>query len=169
MAITNQQFETWAKQGAIATSKATGESIKRAINSYGGFPDGVTYEVYLQGSYKNNTNSCSESDVDVVVQKTSAFYSNLDQTNEDLLALADDIWLSIDHNDNEALKKGVGFKTEYNEKVAAFDQLSGEISQLVQNYMGLSLEQEEQSTTDNKENQRIIKSLDRHEKQGFYI
>jgi hypothetical protein len=26
----------------------------------------------------------------------------LDQTNEDLLALSNDIWLSIDHNDNQA-------------------------------------------------------------------
>lgn len=87
MAITNQQFETWARQGAITTSKATGESIKRAINSYGGFPDGVTYDVYLQGSYKNNTNIYSESDVDVVVQKTGAFYNNLKQDQEDALGL----------------------------------------------------------------------------------
>lgn len=87
MAITNQQFETWAKQGAIATSKATGESIKRAINIYDGFPDGVTYDVFLQGSYKNSTNIYSESDVDVVVQKTSAFYNNLEQHQKNTLGL----------------------------------------------------------------------------------
>jgi len=87
MAITNQEFETWAKQGAITTSKATGESIKRAISSYNDFPNGVTYEVYLQGSYKNNTNIYSDSDVDVVVQKTSAFYNNLDQRQEERLGL----------------------------------------------------------------------------------
>lgn len=88
----------------------------------------------------------------------------LDQTNEDLLALADDIWLSIDHNDNEALQNGVAFKTDCNEKVAAFDRLSGEISQLVQTYMGLSIDQEEKSTTDSNENKRIKKSLDELEK-----
>lgn len=83
------------------------------------------------------------------------------------MALADDIWLSIDHNDNDALQKGVVFKKEYNEKVAAFDRLSGDISQLVQNYMGLSLEHDEKSTTDSNENQRIIKSLDKHEKHSL--
>lgn len=92
MAITNQQFETWARQGAITTSKATGESIKTAINSYNDFPDGITYEVYLQGSYKNNTNIYSESDVDVVVQKTTGFNNNLEQNQKETLGL-----VSIDY------------------------------------------------------------------------
>ena len=87
MAITDEQFETWARQGAITTSKATGESIKRAINSYDGFPEGIEHEVYLQGSYKNSTNIYSESDVDVVVQKTSAFYNNLKQHQKNALGL----------------------------------------------------------------------------------
>lgn len=91
----------------------------------------------------------------------------LEQTNEDLLALADDIWLSIAHNDNDALQRGVAFKKEYNEKVAAFDRLSGDISHLVQSYMGLSLEHEEKATTDSKENQRVIKSLNKYEKHSL--
>ena len=87
MAISDQQFETWAKQGAVATSKATGDSIKRAVSSYDKFPDGVTYDVYLQGSYKNNTNIYSESDVDVVVELTSTFYNNLSREQQAYLRL----------------------------------------------------------------------------------
>lgn len=100
-------------------------------------------------------------DIHVRVKK---ILDELEQTNEDLLALADDIWLSIDHNDNDSLQEGVAFKKEYNEKVTAFDRLSGELSQLVQSYMGISLEIEEESTTDYSENQRIIKALDKREK-----
>lgn len=87
MAISDQQFETWAKQGAVTTSKATGDSIKKAVNSYNKFPDGVTYDVYLQGSYKNKTNIYSESDVDVVVELTSTFYNNLSQEQKTALGL----------------------------------------------------------------------------------
>tara|TARA_R100001143_G_C3361001_1_gene135705 strand:- start:10980 stop:11846 length:867 start_codon:yes stop_codon:yes gene_type:complete len=87
MAISNQQFETWANQGAVASSKATGDSIKRVVSSYDKFPVGVTYDVYLQGSYKNNTNIYSESDVDVVVELTSTFYNNLSQEQQAFLGL----------------------------------------------------------------------------------
>jgi len=39
----------------------------------------VQYEVYLQGSYKNDTNIRGDSDVDIVVQLNSAFCSNLSE------------------------------------------------------------------------------------------
>ncbi len=35
----------------------------------------------------------------------------LEQVREDLLALSDDIWNSIDHNDDQALDEGVAFTT----------------------------------------------------------
>lgn len=47
----------------------------------------------------------------------------LDQMREDLLALSDDIWLSIDHNDTQALEQGVAFKKTFNAKVAESDKL----------------------------------------------
>ena len=40
--------------------------------------------------------------------------TNLENVREDLLALSDDIWLSIDHNDSIAMDEGVKFKKEYN-------------------------------------------------------
>ena len=35
---------------------------------------------------------------------------DLERVRENMLALSDDIWLSIDHNDPDALQEGVEFK-----------------------------------------------------------
>lgn len=77
MAIPEPQLETWANQGAITTAKTTADSVKNALNSCDNWPDGIDFEVYLQGSYKNSTNIRGDSDVDVVAQLNSTFYSNL--------------------------------------------------------------------------------------------
>jgi tRNA nucleotidyltransferase (CCA-adding enzyme) len=77
MAIPESQLRTWANRGAITTAKTTTDSVKNALNSYNGWPSGIDFEVYLQGSYKNKTNIRGDSDVDVVAQLNSASYSNL--------------------------------------------------------------------------------------------
>ncbi len=63
----------------------------------------------------------------------------LEQVREDLLSLSDDIWLSIDHNNAEALEQGFAFKKEYNAKVAAFDRLAEDLSILVQQFTAIKL------------------------------
>lgn len=75
MPIPESQLERWSHQGAITTAKQTHESIRAALDRYE-WPKGKP-EVYLQGSYKNNTNIRGSSDVDVVVQLNSVFLSNL--------------------------------------------------------------------------------------------
>ncbi|MBK1704872.1 hypothetical protein [Halochromatium glycolicum] len=54
------------------------------------------------------------------VPEVRSILEQLEQMPEDLLALSDDIWLSIDHNDSQTLEEGVAFKKQYNAKVAAF-------------------------------------------------
>ena len=76
MAIPESQLERWSHKGAVTTAKQTHESIRTALKAYN-WPSEVQYEVYLQGSYKNDTNIRGDSDVDVVVQLNSAFCSNL--------------------------------------------------------------------------------------------
>jgi len=79
MAIPESQLETWSRQGATTTAKATHESIRAALDA-GSSP--VRYkdiEVYLQGSYKNDTNIRGDSDVDVVVQLNSTFQHDLSE------------------------------------------------------------------------------------------
>jgi len=89
---------------------------------------------------------------------------DLEAVRENLLALSDDIWLSIDHNDSEGLEEGVQFKRAYNEKMAAFDSLASELSSMVQQFTAVRLESHEQSgLASESENVRIVQELNREE------
>jgi len=95
-----------------------------------------------------------------------AILTDLERVRENLLALSDDIWLSIDHNDSKAVKRGAEFKLAYNEKMAAFDHVASELSALVQQHTAVQLE----PTTSNEAapknaaaNERLIKELDKEE------
>jgi len=92
--------------------------------------------------------------------------TDLERTRENLLALSDDIWLSIDHNDADALEAGVTFKRGYNEKLTAFDRLATELSSLVQQFTEVRIETEESAAEQpeaGEANQRIILALDREQ------
>src|SRR5574340_777580 len=86
MPIPESQLETWSHQGAITTAKTTADSIKNALNDYE-WPEKIDFEVYLQGSYKNDTNIRGDSDVDVVAQLNSTFYNNLNEEQKKILEL----------------------------------------------------------------------------------
>lgn len=75
MAISEAQLTTWSNQGALVSSAQTYNSIKTCIDG-GNWNADVKYEIYLQGSYRNATNTRGDSDVDIVVEFTSTFYSN---------------------------------------------------------------------------------------------
>lgn len=84
MAIPEQQLKAWAGVGAQQGSADTYNSVKTALAAHNwpvtmGMPN-----VYLQGSYPNHTNIRGDSDVDIVVETRSVFYSNL--TESDLRA-----------------------------------------------------------------------------------
>jgi len=81
MAIPESQVETWAHQGATATAKATHEAIRRALTAGSSPIRDKDVEIYLQGSYKNDTNIRGDSDVDIVVQLNSTFQPNLSLLN----------------------------------------------------------------------------------------
>ena len=72
MPIPESQLSRWSDHGPQDASKRTHEAIRRALNAYR-WPDGVTYDFYLQGSYRNDTNVRGDSDVDVVLELTSSF------------------------------------------------------------------------------------------------
>ena len=82
MAIPESQLETWSRQGAVETAEKTHESIRCALRQYTDWPKGINYAVYLQGSYKNDTNIRGDSDVDVVVQLNSTFQSDTSSLSE---------------------------------------------------------------------------------------
>lgn len=88
--------------------------------------------------------------------------TDLEHVRENLLSLSDDIWLSIDHNDDQALEEGVAFKKKYNEKMTAFDKLATDISALVQEFTNIHVEeqQEEPRTVSRESRDRLIRELD---------
>lgn len=99
-----------------------------------------------------------------ITTRVRQILTDLEGVREALLALSDDIWLSIDHNDTEALNEGVNFKVAYNEKMAAFNRQAYDLSALVQQYTQIPIETPSGAGTGRNgvaENQRMILELDR--------
>ena len=72
MSIPESQLGRWSNHGAQDASIRTHEAIRRVIYAYR-WPQDVTFDFYLQGSYRNDTNIRGDSDVDVVLELTSTF------------------------------------------------------------------------------------------------
>ena len=83
MPIPNNQLETWSHQGSITQSSATYASIKTALSAPDSGFANKDYEVFLQGSYGNDTNIYSESDVDIVIRLDSTFHHDLQELPHD--------------------------------------------------------------------------------------
>ena len=131
MAIPEYQLEIWAKPDSQSKYKDSHESIRKALDAYE-WPNGVpTYEVYLQGSYKNSTTIRSNSDVDIVVQLNSDYSQDLDNLSDEAKKLLlktqpnltyqwehfrHDVITALGSNSNFAVSKGnkcINVKTPY--------------------------------------------------------
>jgi len=104
-----------------------------------------------------------------MTNRIRSILEQLEQTREDLLALSDDIWLSIDHNDGDALDAGVEFKRHYNAKMAEFDALASELSSLVQEFTAIELDDAESAGTESPQaRDRVVRDLDQREPHGIH-
>jgi len=83
MAIPETQLETWSHQGSVTQSSTTYNSIKSTLEDIGTPYSGKNYEVFLQGSYGNSTNTYAESDVDLVIRLNDCFQHDLEDLPED--------------------------------------------------------------------------------------
>lgn len=83
MGIPESQLETWSHQGSIAQSAATYRTIKSALERTDTAYYGKNFNVFLQGSYGNDTNIYSESDVDVVIRLDDVYYTDLTSLSPD--------------------------------------------------------------------------------------
>jgi hypothetical protein len=72
MSILKNQLKTWAKLHQTQKAKNTHEIVRKAIKNFN-FSENYDFEDYLQGSYRNNTNIWSDTDVDIVIQLNSIF------------------------------------------------------------------------------------------------
>ncbi len=67
-------------------------------------------------------------------ERIQSILTNLEVVGEDLLALFDDIWLNIDHNDSDAVAKGAEFKIAFNKDVGEFQSVAARLSALVEDF-----------------------------------
>lgn len=77
MAISETQLETWGKQGPAAQFTSTYDTIRAVLNDSSSPYYPKSFEIFLQGSYKNTTNVYGDSDVDIVIRLDSIFYTDL--------------------------------------------------------------------------------------------
>ena len=81
---------------------------------------------------------------------------------EDLLAVGDEIWDSIDHNDSASLEEGVRVKVAFNQAVEQFTDSIAEVTDIVDNYSPAKPDPAPETTTVEDKN-RVVEELDHHE------
>jgi hypothetical protein len=75
--VAESQLDIWSRLGPTAQFTDTYNRIRgNLLDSGAPYPLGET-DVFLQGSYKNDTNVYGDSDVDIVLCHTGAFYKDL--------------------------------------------------------------------------------------------
>lgn len=77
MPIPEYDLATMANIGAQVTSRDTYSTVRLALEALDTGFHGKRYEIFLQGSYGNDTNIFRESDVDVVIRLDSIFTYDL--------------------------------------------------------------------------------------------
>ncbi len=83
MAIPEGKLETWSHQGAAGPSRDTYASVKRTLEDPGAPYANKSPDVFLQGSYANDTNVARDSDVDVVACIDATFAHDADTLSAD--------------------------------------------------------------------------------------
>jgi hypothetical protein len=74
MGIRETQLETWSHQGAGVGSRDTYATVKGALQAADTKYSQKSFDVFLQGSYGNDTNIWAESDVDIVIRLDAIYY-----------------------------------------------------------------------------------------------
>lgn len=106
MPISESQLETWSHQGSIQQSSATYQTVRSALLSDKAAYKDKDFEVFLQGSYGNDTNIYAESDVDTVIQLNSIYGYDTSALPPDQLAAFQKVFSSATYSFGE-FKTGV--------------------------------------------------------------
>jgi hypothetical protein len=73
MALSESQLDTWSHQGSVQQSSSTYQTVRAALLDAKAAYGNKDFEVFLQGSYGNDTNIYAESDVDTVIRLDSIY------------------------------------------------------------------------------------------------
>ena len=82
MPIPEAQLATWSHQGSIQQSAATYGVIRSALSDPRAPFANRSFDIFLQGSYSNDTNIFADSDVDIVICLTTTYYFGLENLGE---------------------------------------------------------------------------------------
>lgn len=128
MPIPESQLETWSHQGSIAQSSNTYNTIKGVLEANTTPYAEKNLQVFLQGSYGNDTNIYAESDVDIVIRLDDCFHSDLDSLSDDEKsaykeAFSDATYTLTDFKRNvlSVLKQQYGSMVKAGDKAIAID------------------------------------------------
>ncbi|RIM15550.1 nucleotidyltransferase, partial [Staphylococcus chromogenes] len=78
MTIPTKNLDHWSQKGATQAPKNLREKIEKVLTAdESKIKRKNQLDIYLQGSYRNNTNIFGSSDVDIVVQSNATFFSNI--------------------------------------------------------------------------------------------
>lgn len=83
MTIFEDQLKTWAKQGPTTQFTDTYDTLKTYLNDNSSPYYPKDFSIFLQGSYKNDSNVYGDSDVDVVIRLNQTFYTDLSNLPEE--------------------------------------------------------------------------------------
>lgn len=99
------------------------------------------------------------------IKKIQQTLGQLAEVNEQLMSLANDIWLDIDRRDNDSIAAGTQFLQSYNQSTEQLSKAVAAIEQQLSQYSqqdSTSLQPAiEQGSDDSQKNQRMIKELNR--------
>lgn len=111
MAVTEEQLTRWARGPSDTEAERCETTIRRiteALRPHFGYR--VT--IFVQGSYRNNTNVRQDSDIDVAVQDDQSYFSDLSQMGQVALQRHNSSFTPSDHTFEE-------FKTQVHRLLAA--------------------------------------------------
>lgn len=97
--------------------------------------------------------------------KINLILDMMNDLQEKLLALPDDMLLSIDPRDNESLEEGTRFIKEFNTNLSSFSSSAQAMAEQIKTHFGVNpeIEDVETESSDQKKRNRIIKELDKTE------
>lgn len=101
------------------------------------------------------------------VRKVRHTLARLNEVNEQMTSLSDNIWLDIDHRDNESVTAGADFIQQYNQAAQQLSKATASIEHLLLSYFHQEREniepKIEHGSGDSKSNERMILELDRNQ------
>jgi hypothetical protein len=113
MTISEDQLATWAHQGPTSQFTATYDTLKNVLKSSSAAYANRSFEIFLQGSYANDTNIYADSDVDVVIKTDEVYYSDVTNLSPEDKQTYEQGWSRATYQLSDFKREVVAWLTSY--------------------------------------------------------